>query len=642
MLVKIIITFILFLNLVSWSFSQDKEMNLLYEKIQTQPEKQLDNIEKLRVIYLSQSLDSLYSLGNYTLQHGIDQDNYGLMILGKLILSSYYSKVGKADLSITYLEQCIFYYKQKNDLVHLADAENLMGVSYLKSNNHPKAIQYLVRSIETSKNLSDDKESFQAQLNLSELYLRDGQLDLAESEALNYLDRVKKLNLQNAIKRSYDVLGKIYIAKQDMDLGFSYFQKGLELALKGNSSVLKAHSYNNIAIAYFENGDFSLAKENFKKALRMRIKIKDLVGVTESYYNLGDWHYFQELYADAIPLYLKSLSAADSNNLLKESADAMYKIALSYEAIGNYKLASEYYSKNIDAIQEINLSQRTKQLDMQRAAYELQRKEDQLLQSKREKTQTDSSDKQRNRAKLIIIIFSILTSGLLLLYLFTILKRNFNKENQTEKIDLKLEQGIEVNEYSNKWELLERFIHSEEKMEKRETSYFNGKIRFTSQVQLYELDQECILFWETNSSSLESYIFNNYIHSKIKDIRDLPSFSKVIHNQELIQPQKITFGLIYDQEEKVLVCGNNGLVIQNENKMSFMTENKLDVKDYSVFVSENLKNYLIENEMWDKFLNQIDMTTKMSSNMALTTLEDSWSEIFESNQLGVFIIQPTV
>lgn len=617
-------------------------MNLLYKKIQTQPEKQLDNIEKLRVIYLSQSLDSLYSLGNYTLQHGIDQDNYGLMILGKLILSSYYSKVGKADLSITYLEQCIFYYKQKNDLVHLADAENLMGVSYLKSNNHPKAIQYLVRSIETSKNLSDDKESFQAQLNLSELYLRDGQLDLAESEALNYLDRVKKLNLQNAIKRSYDVLGKIYIAKQDMDLGFSYFQKGLELALKGNSSVLKAHSYNNIAIAYFENGDFSLAKENFKKALRMRIKIKDLVGVTESYYNLGDWYYFQELYADAIPLYLKSLSAADSNNLLKESADAMYKIALSYEAIGNYKLASEYYSKNIDAIQEINLSQRTKQLDMQRAAYELQRKEDQLLQSKREKTQTDSSDKQRNRAKLIIIIFSILTSGLLLLYLFTILKRNFNKENQTEKIDLKLEQGIEVNEYSNKWELLERFIHSEEKMEKRETSYFNGKIRFTSQVQLYELDQECILFWETNSSSLESYIFNNYIHSKIKDIRDLPSFSKVIHNQELIQPEKITFGLIYDQEEKVLVCGNNGLVIQNENKMSFMTENKLDVKDYSVFVSENLKNYLIENEMWDKFLNQIDMTTKMSSNMALTTLEDSWSEIFESNQLGVFIIQPTV
>ncbi len=615
-------------------------MNVLYKKIQINPESQLDNIEKLRVLYLRHSLDSLYSLGSYSLQSGINSDNYPLMTLGKLILSGYYTKTGKSDLSKVYLEQCIFYYKRKNDLVFLADAENLMGISYLNSNNHPKAIEYFVRSIETSKDLSDDKESFQAQLNLAEVYIRDEQYDLAEAEALTYLERVKKLNLQNAIKRSYDVLGKIHIAKKDYELGFSYFQKGLQLALKGDSRVLKAHSYNNIAIAYFENGDLSLAKENFKKALTMRLKYNDLVGVTESYYNLGDWNYFQELYTEAIPFYQRSLEIADSNNLLKEVADAMYKMALCYEQIGNFKLASEYYSKNIDAVEELNKRQRSKQLDMQRAAYELQRQEDQLIQGKRERIQRNNADKQRDRAKLIIIIFSILTGGSLLLYLFTVLKRNSNKSDEESTIDLNDNKEIEVNEFSNKWELLENFITKDEKSVKREDSYLGEKIKFTSHFQMAQLNDDCLLFWETNSSKLESYILNNYFSSKINDIHDLVSFEAEINQQTIIQPSLITYGLIYKQENEVLVCGNNGLLIQNENKMAFMTENKLDVKDYSIFVSENLKNYLIENNLWEKFLKQIDMTSKMSSKMALTTIENAWSEIFESNQLGVFIIQP--
>ena len=167
-------------------------MNDLYKKLHSQPEKLYENAEKLRFIYTGSSVDSLYSLGNYTLESGIENDNYPLIVLGKLILGNYYAKVGKAEVGQVYLQQCILYYKRKNDMANLADAENLMGLSYLNSNNHPKAIDYFIRSYESSKNLPDDNESFQAQINLAEVYLRDGQYDLAEAEALSYLDRVKK------------------------------------------------------------------------------------------------------------------------------------------------------------------------------------------------------------------------------------------------------------------------------------------------------------------------------------------------------------------------------------------------------------------------------------------------------------------
>ena len=612
-------------------------MNELYQALKKQPDKRAENIEKLRSIYVKNNVDSLYSLGNYTLQQGIEDDNYSMMILGKLILSNYYVRTNKTTLSENYLHQCIFYYKKKNDFQHLADAENLMGMSYLLANNHPQAIAYFIRSYETSKNLPDDNEEFQGQINLAEVYLRDGQLDLAEAEALTYLERVKKMNLQTAIKRSYDMLGKIYLAKNDTDLGFRYFQKALLLALKENPYLSKAHSYNNIAIAYFENDELLLSKFNFTKALEMRIKANDLVGISESYYNLGDWHYFQEMYSEAIPFYVKSLNVADSNNLLKERADALYKIALCYDAIGNYKLASEYYSKNIDAIKKIFKRNQAKQLDMQRLSYELQRQEDKLFNVKREKQLQDKNDQQKQRAKIVVIIFSIVTSLSLLLYLFSNLKRNKRREDKTEDF---IENDDEQSELKEKWSAMEEVIEEDERKFRKIQSYFNDRIKFTTNMNVFQVDDKSLFFWETCSSKLESYVLINYIVANLHLITDYKSLTEIMSKQVVMESNLITFGFIYEKDNQLLVCGNSGILVQSENKMAFITENSLNLKEYSVFVSENLKNYLIDNDKWKMFIKQLDMSRNMSSKMAINTIEEAWSETFNVCQYAIFIAEP--
>ncbi len=613
-------------------------MNDLYKALKNQPEKRFENIEKLRSIYMKNTVDSLYSLGNYTLQTGIDEDNYSMMILGKLILANYYVRSGKPDLAQNYLKECIFYAKKKNNFQRLADAENLMGMSYLLSNNHPKAITYFIRSYETSKKLPDDNEEFQGQINLAEVYLRDGQLDLAEAEVLTYLERVKKMNLQTAIKRSYDMLGKIYLAKKETDLGFQYFQKSLLIALKENSHIPKAHSYNNMAIAYFENDELLLSKLNFTKALEMRIKAKDLIGISESYYNLGDWHYFQEMYSEAIPLYMQSLSVADSNNLLKEAADAVYKIALCYDEIGNYQLASEYYSKYIDAIKSIFKLNQTKQLDMQRMAYEFQRQEDELLQGKREKKLQDKNNQQKERAKIVVVVFSVLTSLSLLLYLFTILKRNKKQEDETDESACLEKDEIE-SELKNKWSAIEEVVDEDERRFRKIQCFFNNRIKFTSNMNVFQVDEKSLFFWETCSSKLESYVLVNYLVANLHFITDYNSLSQIMSKQVVIEPHLITYGFIYEKDKQLFVCGNNGILVQAENKMAFMTENMLDIKEYSVFVSENLKNYLIEMDKWKMFIKQIDMSRKMSSSMAINTVEDAWRETFNVCQYAIFLAE---
>lgn len=639
LLVKKLIFFLLLLQFVGLSFSQNPEIKSLYLKYQKEPENRFVIAEKLRYIYVKESVDSLFSLGNLTLQSGIESDNYSLMVLGKLILSNYYVRAGKSEMSQELLNQCILYYKRKNDFEHLADAENLKGMAFLNTNNHPKAIEYFVKSIKTAEKLPSDNEAYQAQINLAEVYLRDGLYDLAEAEALTFLEKAKKRNFNVAAKRSYDMLGKIYIAKGDTDLGFSYFHKSLNLALKDKSVVGKAHSYNNVAIAYFENGDLALAKENFKKALNLRMSENSPIGISESYYNLGDWHYFQNQFKEAIPYYVRSKEIADSNDLMKESADALFKIGLAYDNLKDYKSATKYYRDYIDALVEISKVKYSKQLDMQRVAYEVQREEDRLNQNKRENILRETNQEQRSRAKAVVIIFSILTSFSLLLYLFTILKRNINRSNEKKVVLEPVISELET-ELVGKWGALESFINLNNQNHKSEEIYLRGKVKLTSNMLAHPLSEERMLFWETNSSKLESYVFNEYMYSKINEIKDLDSFTAVIQKQNLIKPEKLTYGLISDQENQILVCGSNGLLIQNENKMAFMTENSLDLKEYAVFVSENLKNYLIENNKWEAFLNQIDMTSKMSLEMAFTTIEHAWSDTFNSNQLGVLLIQP--
>lgn len=639
LLVKRLLSFLLLFQFVGLSYSQSSEMKTWYVKLQTQPENRYEIAEKLRNIYMMESVDSLFSLGNLTLQSGIDRDNYGLMMLGKLILSNYYVRAGKSQMSHDLLNQCISYYERKSDFEYLSDAQNIKGMAYLNASNHAKAIEYFVKSIENSNKLPDDNESYQAQINLAEVYYRDGLYDLAEAEAMTFLEKAKKRKFNIAAKRSYDMLGKVYIAKGDTELAFSYFHKALHLALKEKSMVSKAHSYNNVAIAYFENGDLELAKENFKKALNMRLSENAPIGISESYYNLGDWHYFQNQFKEAIPYYVRSKEIADSNNLMKESADALFKIGLTYDNMKDYKSASRFYREYIDALIAISKVKHSKQLDMQRIAYEMQREEDRLIQSKREHILRESNQEQRSRAKMVVIVFSVLTSASLLLYLFTILKRNINRNNE-EKIALEPVISELETKLVSKWEALEAFIDLEKQNLKKERSYLNGKVKLTSNVQAHPLSEERLLFWESNSSKLESYVFNEYMYSKVNEITDLDSFTAVIKAQDVINPENITYGLVCDQENQVLVCGNNGLLIQNENKMAFMTENSLDVKEYAVFVSENLKNYLIENKKWEAFLKQIDMTSKMSAEMALTTIDHAWADTFNSNQLGVLLIQP--
>jgi tetratricopeptide (TPR) repeat protein len=149
-------------------------------------ENRLQNGIKLRDFYLDESPDSIYNIGSFLINQGIKSENLSWLNFGKLIISSYYNKKGKAEISIENLKSCMLYYEQKRDYEMLADAQNLMGVASLYQLRNNEAINWFLKSLENSEKLELENQSYMAQINMADAFVRLKDFDSAEKETFSF------------------------------------------------------------------------------------------------------------------------------------------------------------------------------------------------------------------------------------------------------------------------------------------------------------------------------------------------------------------------------------------------------------------------------------------------------------------------
>lgn len=616
--------------------AQDAEIAKLQKQLRTNPQTRMQTAVRLRDIFSDMSSDSAYVLGNYLLKQGIEDDNQPLMIYGKLILGGYYNNEGKTEISIRYLTECVNYYTKRGDLEKLADAQNLLGIAYIFDAQYNKAASWLIKSIKTADKLGPDNESYMAQLNLAEVYIRENRLDIAESEVLSFLERTKKQNLKQGTKKGYDYLAKIYMQKGDMPLAITYYEKALELALKNNSKTGKANAYNNIAIAHFETGELDLSLENFKKALQLRIELGEPLGISESYYNLGDWNFYQNKFEEAARFYLMSLDIAEKNNLTKEMADACSMVAESFKARKKYKEAYDYLERHLELVNIMKEKNQVREIDLQRASYEAEREEQRLNQKKREDRMQNRVETEQDRGKIIVIGFSLVV-GLLIISYFFLLARNHrnSEENHAEPEQNTGENNARIKESS--WNKIEHFLSGFESRAP-DFSAFSGKLKFIENVHLLPLSNGNWLFWEAPVSKLENYVLRDYLESQADGSQE--KIVQLLQTQKLVDVDELSYGIIGLENGEISISGKNGLLIQGQDKMSFLTENQSTVKTFTVLISEKFKNELVATSQWDKFTEQTEIILKMSSHMAMQTMEECWQEMLGEEKLGMILFFP--
>lgn len=422
----------------AFNFSFGQNISKIQKELKENPKTRIQNAAKLRKHYADYATDSLFTLGTDLIQQGIDDENQPVMIYGKLVLSSYYNLTGKTESSVKNLKECIAYYKQKGDIERLADAQNLLGIAYIFAGEYNNAASSFVKSIKNADKLDENNESFIAQLNLSEVYIREDKLDLAEVEVLAYIEKCKKIKASNGLKKGYDFLAKIYMKRENMDMAIYYYEKALKLAMKDNSYLIRASSFNNIAIAHFETGKLDLSYSYFKKALDLRLKLNRPKDISESYYNLGDWNFYQKFYDEALKYYQLSLNVAQKSNQNREIADAFDKISMCYEAKGDYKSALDYARKYQETEANNYKRNQLNEIDKQRIVYEMEREEQFLKQKKREDKIQRKVTVEKDRSKIIAISFIIILSLIITFYFIQTARKN--KQNVADVYEKEFEE----------------------------------------------------------------------------------------------------------------------------------------------------------------------------------------------------------
>ena len=378
---------------------------------------------RLRDIFLDESIDSLFSLGKYLLHEGIYGDDNAMLHYGKLTLAGYYNHVGKTELSIPYLSDCIAYYKRRGDLEKLADAENLMGLAHLYNTAYNEAGTWFLKSIATSHQLGKENQSYMAQVNLTELYFREEKLDLAESEIKSFIGKVRSQNLMKGLKKGYDLLGKIYMQQGKTQDAIAYYDKALALALHNGDKSGKANAFNNSAIASFETGNPAQAYDYFQKALELRLQTNKPLGISESYYNLGDWNFYQGNLPEALAFYKQSLAVAEKYNLIKETADACQMLAETCKAMGHFKEAVVYLEEQLTQTNLMRRQNQAKEKDFQTMAREMESSEQQWKQKRRESQLQQRLDRERNLVRMLLLGLGVVLLIGLSAYFFSRRKR---------------------------------------------------------------------------------------------------------------------------------------------------------------------------------------------------------------------------
>ena len=360
-----------------------------------------------------------------------------------------------------------------------------VGINYKNQGNFIKALEYFIRTSESSiieKDLENEGYSY---VNMGMIYHLERNFTRAETSFKQAEIIGSKLKNEVLLAYVYLNLGRMYKDKTNFSLAIDYLLKSILLRQKLKDELGIAAVYQNMAEIYTEQGEYDQANEFFSKSIAIGKKFEDMRSVASNNAGLANLYVKQKKYKEATAAAEKSieyLKAVGDQMYLKEAYFALYKV---YNDLGDYKTALEFQTKYItskDSLFSEEASQKIQNLE----TVTLLEKNKTIL-------------KEKEKISLIVLI----VSSLCWIFLIGMMSVFYLKNRQIKKINEVLAQKNDQIR-SKSTELQNAF---------NEIEYKNSNI--TQSMQYAQRIQQAIL-----PSLLEFNAFfpNNFILNKPRDI----------------------------------------------------------------------------------------------------------------------------
>ncbi len=229
------------------------------------------------------------------------------------------------------------------------------------------------------------------------------------------------------IVKSYNRLGTFYYAKKNLDSAKFFYRK--VIYFKDNPKTEKGVStaFNNLGVIAQYEYNYPLAKYYAQEALSIKKREQDTLGITSMNINLANLYYNEKKYKIAIEKYLDAESLIEKDSSLDGLALRRIifdNLSLSYDSLGDYKMAYHHLLNFRDINKEINENIINKNFAETEAKYNLAREE--------QKTETERNRALRSNFLFYGLAFFTLTFFILVLIFYKNYK--LKQQNKLEQI----------------------------------------------------------------------------------------------------------------------------------------------------------------------------------------------------------------
>jgi hypothetical protein len=185
-------------------------------------------------------------------------------------------------------------------------------------------------------------------------------------------------------------------------------------------------------------------------------------------------------------------------------------------------------------------------------------------------------------------------------------------------------------EVASQWNRMEEFLANKKTSIIQELPW-----KAIHRMREIKIHSNLYLIIETNASQLEEFVLCDFLKDNIHESMDETTIHKLISSQNLIDVDQVSFGFIQISDEVVSVMGDHLLISQGEDVVLFPSNTYKQLNRFDVVITDRFRNYLIEKNKWEMWVEQLKQIRNMSSTMAFQTLEDAWLLDFNEGKFGL-------
>lgn len=222
-----------------------------------------------------------------------------------------------------------------------------IGLLYINYNNDEEALNYLLLSLDMTKQYGYDELLNSIYNNIGIIYSSNGEFKKAEDYFREALKISQARGEEEKIAINLVNLGVLKNEQKEMEMATAYYQDALKMFTDLGDTINMTIVLNNIGTTYYDDGNYVAAKSYFRQALTLAKDELSKFYLPSFQLNYGKVAYELQEYDTAL-LFIKA--ALDTFLVVKNTEkiiESNFWLAKTYDQKNQYTLAKLHYEKSL-------------------------------------------------------------------------------------------------------------------------------------------------------------------------------------------------------------------------------------------------------------------------------------------------------